>query len=121
MGIEFIDHEEVSQPPEMVRFVSVLANCYSDGRRVKVKIEITPFLQPPDVEIEAYDPSGVRVASASIVEVSSKNMELILHLRGRIVSGEYLCRLRLGYRDRETVDYREVAFSVLEADNHYEE
>ncbi len=121
MGIQFVGPEEVLQPPESVRFLNVFVQSYRDGRRVKIKMEVTPFLQPPDIEIEAYGPSGDRMATASIIEVGSKDLEITLHLRGEISPGEYLCKLWLGYREQETVDYREVAFSVFEADNHDEE
>jgi hypothetical protein len=108
--------EEVPLPPEQVRFTSVRAQIYPDGRRVKIKMEITPFLQPPDIEVQAYNPQGNLVASASIIEIGSRDMEITLHLRGEISSGEYLCRIGLR-SPGDQVDTREVAFSIFGADN----
>ena len=120
MGIQFIDSEEVPQPPELVRFTHVQVKSYPDGRRVKIKLGVTAFQQAPDIEIEAYSPGGDRVASTSIVELGSVNMEVTLHLRGEIVPGSYLCKLDLGYRNLKAIDSREVAFSIFEEDNQDE-
>ena len=50
--------------------------------------------------------------------MSSRILEITLHLRGEISPGEHICRMNLGYLDHEPIDHREVAFYVLEADNH---
>ena len=118
MGIEFVDPELLPQQPELVRFKNIFIQCYPDGRRVKVKIEVTPFLQPPDIEIVVYSPDGDQVASASIVEMGSTNLEVTLHLRGKKTSGLHSCKVKLIYTDKKLVDSREIAFSVLESDNH---
>jgi hypothetical protein len=117
MGIDFIDSEDVTQPPELVRFKNVQVKNYPDGRRVKIRLGVTAFQQAPNIEIEVYNPGGDRVASTSIVELGSVNMEVTLHLRGEIVPGRYLCKLDLGYRNLSVIDSREVAFSIFEADN----
>lgn len=121
MGMDFVDPEELPQPPELVRFQNIFVQSYPDGRRVKVRIEVMAFQEPPDIEIEVLNQGGDRVASASIIEMGSRNLELTLHLRGDSHPGRYVCRFELSYRDRKLVDSQEVAFSVFEADNHDQE
>jgi hypothetical protein len=121
MGIEFVDPEEDPQTPELVKFKHIMVQAYPDGRRVRIGIEINASLQNPDIEIEVYSPDGERVANASVVEMGNEKLNVTLHMRGEIHPGKYLCKLDLSYRDTKVVDSREVAFSVLEADNHNEE
>ena len=121
MDIHHVDPEEVPQAPELVRFKNVLIHVYSDRRRVRLKVDVKPFLEPPNVEIEAYNFHGDRVASTSIIELNSTTVEVTLHLRGEIPAGEYVCKLSLGYHGNEPVDHREVPFNIPEPDQHESE
>ena len=114
MGIHFVDPEENPQPPELVRFRNVSFNIYPDKRRLRLKVDITPFQEPPNMEVKAFKPSGEQAASASVIGMNSPNLELTLHLRGEISAGDYVLNLQLGYYDNEPVDHREVPFVITE-------
>jgi hypothetical protein len=117
MGIPFIDSKDDAQPPELVRFNDVQIKSFPDGRRVRIQIGVIAFQKAPNIDIEAYNPDGDQVASTTIIEMSSRSMDVTLHLRRKIVPGRYVCKLNLGYPDLKVVDSREVAFSMLDTDN----
>jgi hypothetical protein len=121
MGLESVDPEEILQEKEQVRFRNILAQAYPDGRRVKIRIELNPFLHNPDVEIEIYNPDSDRVANASIVEMASEQLDVTLHLKGEVQPGTYLCKLELFFPGMAVVDSRDVTFFISEADNQIEE
>ncbi len=68
--------------PEETHITSLTAEPYPDGQRVRVNIEITPFLTRPYIEILLTDAEGDEVATASIVEPMGWKLEFTMHLRG---------------------------------------
>ena len=118
MEIQPIGFEEEPQAPENVRFREVRLKLYPDGRRVKVGVQITPFITPPNIEINVYDQSEIGVASASIIGPSGPNLEITLHLRGELAAREYEFHLTLGYQENEIVDQKVVMLQLPELDNN---
>lgn len=118
MEIQPIGFDEEPQPPENVIFRNVALNLYPDRRRVKVRIQITPFITSPNIEIVVQDDSETRVASASIIEPSGPDFEITLHLRGELLVSEYTFLLSLGHEENEYVDHKVVTLKMPEADNH---
>lgn len=68
--------------PAETRITKLSAEAYPDGERVRVNIEITPFQTRPYIEVLLTDAHGDEVATASIVEPMSWNLEFTMHLRG---------------------------------------
>ena len=68
--------------PEETHITSLTAEPYSDGERVRVDIEMTPFQTRPYLEVSLTDAHGDEVATASIVEPLSWKLEFTMHLRG---------------------------------------
>ncbi len=68
-------------PPEKVRLLYLQASPSDDGIRVRVALEVTPFLQRPYIELVLADASGQELASASIIEPMAWKLELTLHIR----------------------------------------
>jgi hypothetical protein len=118
MEILPIGFDEEPQAPENVIFRNVTLNLYPDRRRVKVGIQITSFLTPPNIEIVVEGESETRVASASIIGPSGPNFEITLHLRGELLASEYKFVLTLGHEDNEHVDQKIVMLQMPESDNH---
>ena len=81
MDIFFQDPNEVRLRPEEVRLREVQVMPLLDGNRVKVFVELTPFLKRPNLEITITTASGKEVAHASILETMLRKVELIMHLR----------------------------------------
>ena len=68
MDLNFLDPEDAPLPRADVRFRSLTAAPYPDGRRVRLSIHLTPFQHKPNVEVEVHNAAGVEVATMSIIE-----------------------------------------------------
>lgn len=68
--------------PEETHIISLKAEPYPDGERVRVNIEITPFQKRPYIEVTLHDANGDEIASTSIVEPMGWKLEFTMHLRG---------------------------------------
>ncbi len=68
-------------PPDEVRIERVRAVPYSDRRRVKVEVDITPFRERPNLEIAIRSDAGDMVATASAIDVMAFHLAFTLHLR----------------------------------------
>ncbi len=98
MDIFFQDPSEVPLPPQDTRIQSLRIEPYPDGQRVRVYIEVTPFLQRPNLDLLIQNPSGEEAAQANIIESMVRHIELTMHLR-RSQPGKYTLTAALYYRD----------------------
>ena len=89
--------------PEKTHITSIQAEPYPDGDRVRVQLEITPFLTRPHIEVTLTDVQGEEVASASIVEPMGWRLEFTLHLRGA-TNGPFTLAARLFFPDGPTAE-----------------
>jgi len=101
MDIFFHDPSEVPLPPEQVRILEAKAMPYPDRRRVKVYIEVTPFLKRPSAEVLILDPDDNVVAEADIIETMARRIELTLHLRDQVPAEQYKLKVNLFYQMQE--------------------
>lgn len=99
MDIFFTDPDQVPLPPDEVRIIKFEAQFWPDGNRVRVNLEITPFQHRPSGEISITNQNGDELASVSIVETMTPQMEFTLHLRGGERVGPYHAKTVLFYRD----------------------
>ena len=98
-------------PPVDVRLNDVLVEPSPDGRRIRVHVTITPFLQPPNLEASVHDAEGTEIASASIIEPAHSKLVFTLHLRTTRFLGQYTLITRLYYPDGD-VDQRKTFFEL---------
>jgi len=85
-------------PPEKVRVEKVSVTPYPDGRRVKVAVELSPFREQPDLDIDILDVDGRAVAGVNVIGVMNFRMAFVLHLRGvEKPEGDYTVRVHLHY------------------------
>jgi hypothetical protein len=82
MDIFFTDPSDIPLPPDEVRIRQLQADPWSDGVRLRVYLELTPFQQRPNGEIVVLGADGEEIASISIIETIDPKMEFTLHLRG---------------------------------------
>jgi hypothetical protein len=115
VDIPFLSSYEVPVPPEEMRFRSLRAEPYSDGRRVRISLEVTPFQVRPNLDILLIDQAGEVAASAHIIEASEPKMTLTLHFRRPAGEGFYTARGTLGYPDREATDVTQATFQLTPA------
>ena len=128
----FPDLDEINNnrlPPEEVHILDLSVEPYADAKRVRVNLEMTPFLTRPHLDLVVLDPSGAESAVASIIEPMTWKQEFTVHLRTAWQAGEYKLLIRLFYppRDEEdpklflldipvdSTDERELAFEIPES------
>ncbi len=131
MEIFFEDPDHPPLPPDQVRIIDLKAEPLIDGRRVRIYLELTPFLNKPDGEISIFDSLGEEVAHASLVEMMLPKIVLTLHLRGGKTCGVFTVFVQIFYSQNpfdakmnETitnevvmpalVDQKEIAFTLDE-------
>jgi hypothetical protein len=85
----FQDPDDEPVPPDEVRIRDFTATPYPDRRRVRVYLEVTPFLKRPSGEVTITNQDGEILAIANIIETMTRKLELTLHLRGQ-AGGEKL-------------------------------
>jgi len=122
MDIPLYDNRDEAPIPKArneMRFISVAAKPYTDGRRVRLSFKLTPFLERPCVDIAVTNGVGDEVASMSLIEAMDTDFEFTLHLRGPEPQGEHTAHLTLFYTagadapsEHEIVDERDFSFFI---------
>jgi len=82
--------------PEETKIISLTAQPYPDGYRLRVNLEITPFQKRPYIELTLHDSDGNEVASTNIVEPMSWKLEFTMHIRGEL-NNPYALSAKLYY------------------------
>jgi hypothetical protein len=101
MDIFFQDPSQVPLPPEEVRIRAFRAEPWPDGRRVLVRLELTPFQKRPSGKIIVLDDQGEEVANISIIETIDPKMEFTIHLRSPKPGCQYTASSTLFYTEIE--------------------
>ena len=102
-------------PPEETRIVNLDAKPYDDGRRIRIHLEITPFLKPPFIEFNLIDADGNDAGTASIIEPPRWKHELTMHIKySDQTTGEFQLIARLFYPEIEDQDKRVITFNLPE-------
>ena len=77
----FNDPDLERLPPEKMRWVNLSTEIYPDGKRIRVRLEFTPFQKSPVLELTIRDAHGNAAATTTIIEPFTWHQELTLHLR----------------------------------------
>ena len=99
MFIQIEDPSDLPRPPEEVKVRSLDIEPYPDGRRLRVSMELTPFLEPPDLAIRVLDEQGGEAADVSIISAQQTRLSLTVHLRSRELEGDYTVEAVIMYED----------------------
>jgi len=97
--------------PEETRITALTAVPYSDGYRLRVNIEMTPFQQRPHLEVVLNDADNEEVASSTIVEPLGWKIEFTMHIRGEL-NNPYTLEARLFYPDGPAAAPQTFTFDV---------
>lgn len=108
MDLQFVEPSETPVPPDEVRIRELSVELLGDGRRVRVGLGITPFLEPPSIQAVIRDRDDNEITSATVIGAVTAQMELTLHLRGQGDPSEFRLELDLGYPPDDPVDRRQV-------------
>jgi len=89
-------------PPAKVRCTSLRAEPFSDGKRIRIYLDLTPFQQPPDIFVTLSDLTGAEIARAHLIGVINSRLTIIMHPRNFS---------KQSYTLTATVDYPELGIS----------
>ena len=98
MDIFFQDPNIVRVPPEEVRLLDVKITPQPKSGRVKIFIELTPFMKRPNINVSIINKAGKEVAHASILETMLPKMEFTMHLREAEQGSEYSADMWVYYQ-----------------------
>jgi hypothetical protein len=114
MGFFQIDPNVERMLPADTRLLNVRAELYSDGKRLKVGLDLTPFQQKPYLDLVLTDSSGEIITTTSIIEPVNWNLELNLHIRKSSTSdnGVYKLTVVISYPDLGDVDRRDLTIEI---------
>jgi hypothetical protein len=114
MGFFQIDPNVERMLPADTRLLNVRAELYSDGKRLKVGLDLTPFQQKPYLDLVFTNSSGEIITTTSIIEPVNWNLELNLHIRKSSASdnGVYKLMVVISYPDLGDVDRRDLTIEI---------
>jgi hypothetical protein len=115
--LNLVDPQDVPRPREEVRLRHLAVAPLPDGRRLRIDITVTPFLERPNIDLDLLAPGGESLVRTSVVEADSPNFSLTMHLKTAPVEGEYTVRGSLSYSDSPQQDVLEQAFVLEPADD----
>ena len=114
-NIDFFQSSDIPQPKDKIKVEKLEAKPYPDGWRVKVVVDVTPFLERPSLEIRVRSAEGRLVSEMSVIETMIRHMEFTVHIRG-VTSpmGDYVAQAALYYGEDPTQSQHsiEVPFSI---------
>ena len=99
--IFFAEPDQIPVPPDEVRIRELAAQPQADGRRVSVRIDVTPFQKRPNMELVITNAGGDKVADFNVVEAMDNKMDFTVHLREPQPGGTYTVNLRVFYSNFE--------------------
>ena len=110
----FLTEPEVARlPPADTRLIDLRAEPYPDGKRMRVALDLTPFLQKPYLDLTLTGPTGEVVAETSIVEPMAWKIELTMHIRKPAASRvTYQLTVILSYPDLGEIDRRDLTVEI---------
>ncbi len=96
-------------PPQEVRIQGLRAEPWSEDRqRYHIHLEVTPFLERPDIEVTIYNEDGEALSNISIIESIDTRMAFTMHLRGEPGNGALTLSASLTYPEIGEVDQKSV-------------
>ncbi len=102
-------------PPAEVRFTELRAEPWPDNsRRVRIHMQLTPFLERPDIEVIIVGSDGKKVSGIDIIETIDDQMTFTMHLKEGITSGTFTVQASLSYRDHGVVDQKSSPLEITE-------
>jgi len=112
VDLKLVDPQDVPRPRDEVRLRKLAATPLADGRRVRVEVELTPFLERPNLDLEVVGADGEPLARATVVEADSPVFSLTMHVKDSPGGGPYAIRGTLSYASSPPQDVQQQAFSL---------
>lgn len=123
-NIDFFDNSaETPKVREDVRLNKIGLYVYPDGRRIAVGFDMTPFLEPPSVQVTALNQLGMQAGSLTVIQANEANFYLVMHLRDAEPTNPYHISVELFYRtedgDRQVVHTLSSVIDTTETDKEH--
>jgi hypothetical protein len=103
---------EEPTPPDRVLLRSVEIDPYPDRRRLKIRLELTQFQEPPDIEIVILDSAGEEVANSCIIQPTQNVMQPTIHLRRQPIDEHHTARILIRNDESEIETQEEKSFLI---------
>jgi hypothetical protein len=104
---------EDGRPPHEVKIQGLRAEPWSeDGRRLRIHLDVTPFLERPNIEVSIANENGDALSSVSIIESIDAHMAFTMHLRGVDTKGKFILSASISYPEIGDVDQKSVNFET---------
>jgi hypothetical protein len=116
MDLFFVESDAAPLPPQETRLRQVRARSQPDGRRVRLELELTPFLERPNIDVVLLGEDGASIASAAVIENVMSRLALTLHVRDPHPSPKYKAVVSVSYREHGETDRKEVEVELDRAD-----
>jgi hypothetical protein len=102
VNINIFDNSgKVPQPRQQVRIEQVQAIPYADHQRVKAVVNVTPFIERPNLILLLKDTHGRTISELNIIETMHFEMEFTIHIRRHGQPGEtFALEVELFYETR---------------------
>ncbi len=94
-------------PPvqDEIKILSFAAEPYPDGRRVKVGLLLSSFLEGPNAIINLSNEENQELTTVNIVNIFSPETEITLHIPGnKKQSGSYTVNVEVYYAEEEEIE-----------------
>jgi len=92
-------------PQDDIKILALDAEPYPDGRRVRVKLVLSPFLKGPNAEINLSNHDDELLASIDIVNIFIPENEFTLHIpENKSIPGSYTVNVEVFYIEEEEIE-----------------
>lgn len=118
MDIPIFPAAQAPRPREEVRIQAVTIRPYSDRFRVHIRLQVTPFLERPNLLIVAHNEHDRVVSELNVIETMHHDMEFTIHIRNvSDPAGVYTLTTDLFYETRNPPQDRRIeTFTIPSAD-----
>ena len=92
-------------PQDDIKILALDAEPYPDGRRVRVKLVLSPFLQGPNGEISLTNQDDELLTTINIVNIFIPENEFTLHIpENKSLPGSYTVNVEVFYIEEEEIE-----------------
>lgn len=98
--------------PSDVRLSELRVEPWLEGDKVRVHVQITPFLKPPDLEATLLDSKGIEITSVNIIENVDFSLVFTMHIRYPSADGKYTLIGKVSYEDIGVVHEMTTSFEL---------
>jgi hypothetical protein len=112
---------EGALPPQQVRIIELRVEPWDDRRKIRVYIQVTPFLENPDLDISIFGLDEEEITHASIIGTAEDKFVFTLHLRSPFIPDHLRLVAQVSYTEIGAVDSQTLEFELPNPPSQAEE